>query len=89
MNATYGWRRHTAGRTPLPPPYTSYAHPTPPDKVYCDHSPRCIGCPYPRHGLACYGKGNGHCLREDMRALEKKWLAQREEKRMTQVLYFA
>ena len=78
MNATYGRRRVGHRKASLPPPYTSYAHPVPPEKVYGDYSPFCPGCPYPRHGLLCFSKDGGGCLRTDMLALEKKGRAERE-----------
>jgi hypothetical protein len=80
LNATYGWRRIGGARTPMPPPYGSYAHPIPPEKVYGDYSPRCIGCPYPRHGLMCQSKEEAGCLRTDMQKLEQQWLAEKERR---------
>ena len=41
-----------------------------PPKVYHDRSSKCLGCPYPRHGLMCWSKDDGSCLRTDMQALE-------------------
>ena len=72
MTATYGWRRQGANKIPLPP-HESYAHPVLPEKVYNDHSPVCIGCPYPRHGMTCYSKDDEDCLRAQMQKLEAKW----------------
>lgn len=81
MTGIYGWSGSCTRRVALPPPYTACAPPLPPEKVYNDYSPQCIGCPYPRHGLMCRSADSEKCLREDMRELEEKWLAERREKK--------
>jgi len=43
-----------------------------PSKVYHTRSPRCLGCPYPRHGLMCHSGDDGSCLRTDMQELDAK-----------------
>ncbi len=83
MNAIYGWRGQGPRRVPLPPPEATYAPQPPPPKVYAEHSPRCIGCPYPRHGLSCQNRDDGSCLRTDMQELEAKWLEQWQTKKDT------
>jgi hypothetical protein len=85
VSTTHGWRKIGARRIPIPPPYTtSYAHPVPPEKVYCDYSQDCEGCPYPRHGRFCREK-DGSCLRTDMWELEEKWREQRRKKRQAMI----
>ena len=37
----------------------------PPEPVYCRQSERCVGCPYPRHGIVCWHP-DGTCLRTRM-----------------------
>ena len=74
MSSTYGWRKLGGYRMPIVPPYTCYAHPIPPAKVYHDRSSKCLGCPYPRHGLMCHSNDDGSCLRTDMQELEARQL---------------
>jgi hypothetical protein len=77
MSTTHGWRKVGANKVPLPP-YESYPHPIIPEKAVSDRTPRCLGCPYPRHGLSCHSKDSESCLRADMQELEAKWLAKQE-----------
>ncbi len=37
----------------------------PPEPVYCRQSERCVGCPYPGHGIVCWHP-DGTYLRTDM-----------------------
>ena len=80
MFATYGTRRIGGMKKALPPSYTNYAPPFQPEKVYNDRTSFCLGCPYPRHGLACWDKDSENCLRADMQELEAKWQEKRQRK---------
>ena len=79
MIATYGNRRQGAIKIPLSP-YVLYTHPALPGGTYHDRSPLCHGCPYPRHGMMCWGKNSESCLRTDMQKLEKKWQDERQKR---------
>jgi len=59
--------------------YSATGLPQVPPKVYHDRSARCLGCPYPRHGLMCHGKDDGSCLRTDMQELEAKHFDKRNQ----------
>lgn len=76
MSADYGRRRQNDKWIPqlkedvLQTPLVSS------QKVYGDFSKRCMGCPYPRHGVSCRN-ADGSCLRTDMQKIE---LSQRKTK---------
>jgi len=66
----------------LPPvqPYSVNRLPQAPPKVYHDRSVKCLGCPYPKHGLICHGGDDGSCLRTDMQELDAKNILKKEDK---------
>ena len=72
MHEPYGLKRtHHHQLIPLQPTEGSIVFPfSQPPKVYHDRSSKCLGCPYPRHGLMCWSKDDGSCLRTDMQTLE-------------------
>jgi len=78
----YGTRRNGGNKSPLAPFRGTTPRALPPQKVYNNRSPLCIGCPYPRHGLSCWSKGNEKCLRADMQELEAKWREDRQKKKI-------
>lgn len=48
-----------------------FASAMPDEKVYHDRAARCLGCPYPAHGLMCHdNKADGSCLRLDLQQLD-------------------
>lgn len=51
-----------------------------PPKVYHDRSARCLGCPFPKHGLMCWSKDDGSCLRTDMQEMDAKNILRKEDK---------
>ena len=79
MKIIYGYRRQGAIKIPLPQ-YVLYTRHALPGRAYHDRSPICHGCPYPRHGMMCWGKDSESCLRVDMRELEDKWRDNRQRK---------
>ena len=80
INTTHVYRKVGGIRITLPQFQAYSQRPAPPDKIYNDRSPRCLGCPYPRHGMMCRGKDDEECLRIEMQKLEEKWLEQRQMK---------
>ena len=52
-----------------PKTYAPEHPPDPPEKVVCNRSERCRGCPYPGHGFLCWSK-DGECLRDAVRRIE-------------------
>jgi hypothetical protein len=69
MYAPYGAR--TRGNAVLPPSLCVSGRPPEAEKIECDRYPRCLGCPYPRHGLFCWSDENA-CLRTEMAAIYEK-----------------
>jgi len=80
MNTTHGYRKVSGMRIALPQLQACNQRPAPPDKTYNDRGVRCLGCPYPRHGMMCRGKDDEECLRIEMQKLEEKWLNDRQRK---------
>lgn len=73
MLGHYGRHRKTTTWFPLIPTGRALIPMPPPEKVYHDRSSRCIGCPYPAHGLMCHNNSlDGSCLRSDIQKLEAK-----------------
>ena len=67
-------------RMPIPWIQAYKQRSAPPDKTYNDRGVRCLGCPYPRHGMMCRGKDDEECLHIEMQKLEAKWLNNRQRK---------
>ncbi len=66
MYAPYGTRK--IGGMALPASFCVSGRPPEPEKIECDRYPKCLGCPYPRHGLFCWSDENA-CLRTEMEAI--------------------
>ena len=73
MLQTYGRHRKTTSWFPLIPTVRILPPLPPPEKVYHDREKKCLGCPYPAHGLMCHdNRPNGSCLRIDMQELDAR-----------------
>ncbi len=66
MYAPYGTRK--IGGMALPASFCVSGRPPEPEKIECDRYPKCLGCPYPRHGLFCWSDSET-CLRTEMEAI--------------------
>ena len=73
MNTSNGTRRFGGMRIPIRCASGHLPRPTPPGKIYSTRSLRCLGCPYPRHGLICWSKSSENCLRSEMQELDVNW----------------
>lgn len=79
IHTIYGWRKHCGKNKRILLSGGKYVPSVPfPERVYHDRAPKCIGCPYPQHGMICHdGTPDGACLRTDMQQLDAKHLAER------------
>ena len=69
MRTLYGAKIGGGGiRMPLSPHGSTRCQPPESEKIECDRYARCLGCPYPRHGLFCWTDENA-CLRTEMDAI--------------------
>lgn len=71
MYATYGKRKYRGVMVALDPDAYGGIHPPTPEKVVSDRFSRCLGCPYPRHGLFCWTDSET-CLRTEMAEIENR-----------------
>ena len=71
MFTTYGKHKTKSGWALLSGA-NAYPPLPPPAGVYSEKSSRCLGCPYPHHGLVCGIDKDGGCLRSDMQELDAK-----------------
>ena len=65
MYAPYGVKRYGDKLLPLTKNGTTGITPPEAEKTINDISSRCLGCPYPRHGLSCFTDLDT-CLRTEM-----------------------
>ena len=71
MHATHGTMKCGGMPVPLYPCGCTAIRPPEPDKAVSYKSSRCLGCPYPRHGLSCFTDLET-CLRTDMKEIERR-----------------
>jgi hypothetical protein len=72
MCSPYGYRIGGGGiRMVLPYHGCYFSRPPEPEAVESDLFDRCLGCPYPRHGLFCWTDSET-CLRTEMEEIYEK-----------------
>jgi hypothetical protein len=69
MYALYGAKK--CGGMLVPTSLCGSGRPPEPEAVENDRSSRCLGCPYPRHGLFCWTDSET-CLRTEMEEIYAK-----------------
>ena len=71
MYAIYGKKKCGGAAVALVPGGCTGIHPPTPEKIISNRFPRCLGCPYPRHGLFCWTDSET-CLRTEMAEIDRR-----------------